>query len=260
MFLSAGLHPLQATSPPRSSNTTSNDYYKMNYSVSNNSSRFATSIREQQNRHQPQFEDADILSSPPRKSAALDKMQARIADAKLHYNSTSNGGYQDPPPKKVAPWKLAKKNAAAAAAANCSIISPRTTSKFVVSNKIMNGDLLKKESKKKQDSSSSSTKKSVMKSFKKGKGMKVKSKKKKSVVTEEDDTVPRGWEFGKKKHFKRHVSSPVNDKAAIQIQRIMRGGMQRLHYFIAKYQWLFKTKDQRTSNEIDHITRYITTT
>lgn len=63
----------------------------------------------------------------------------------------------------------------------------------------------------------------------------------------------KSWDFGKKKVF---VKPPVNRKttaAATNIQRIARGGMQRLHYKVMRLEHLLNSRDQRTQADIDKI-------
>lgn len=62
-------------------------------------------------------------------------------------------------------------------------------------------------------------------------------------------TFPR-WEFGKSKQFDIPVSSARTNKAATTIQRLARGGMQRLHYKIQRYEWLLQTRDERTQADV----------
>jgi len=65
-----------------------------------------------------------------------------------------------------------------------------------------------------------------------------------------EQTKPRGWEFGKKKDFVRHAATPRNNKAAMQLQRIARGGMQRMHFKIMRLQHLLDTRQERTDRAV----------
>jgi hypothetical protein len=55
-----------------------------------------------------------------------------------------------------------------------------------------------------------------------------------------------GWGYGKKKTIVRPPRTPQTNQAATTIQRLVRGGMQRLRYKIARLEWMLETKDQRT--------------
>ena len=61
------------------------------------------------------------------------------------------------------------------------------------------------------------------------------------------------WEFGKRKNFRIPQLTNRNQEAAIQIQRIARGGMQRLHYKILRLNYLLETRHERTNAAIAKI-------
>jgi uncharacterized phage infection (PIP) family protein YhgE len=56
------------------------------------------------------------------------------------------------------------------------------------------------------------------------------------------------WDYGKKKTFARPPSNLRTNRAATTIQRLVRGGMQRLHYRVAKLERMLDTRDQRTTD------------
>lgn len=56
------------------------------------------------------------------------------------------------------------------------------------------------------------------------------------------------WDYGKKKTFARPPSNLRTNRAATSIQRLVRGGMQRLRYRVARLEWMLDTRDQRTSD------------
>jgi hypothetical protein len=56
------------------------------------------------------------------------------------------------------------------------------------------------------------------------------------------------WDYGKKKTFARPPSNLRTNRAATAIQRLVRGGMQRLHYRVAKLERMLDTRDERTSD------------
>jgi hypothetical protein len=55
-----------------------------------------------------------------------------------------------------------------------------------------------------------------------------------------------GWNYGKKKTIIRPAKTPQTNQAATTIQRLVRGGMQRLRYRIARLEWMLETREQRT--------------
>jgi len=62
---------------------------------------------------------------------------------------------------------------------------------------------------------------------------------------------PKGWGFGKAKHFVRpDKACEANQRAATQIQRVVRGGMQRLRYRIRSMERALETREERTRADI----------
>ena len=61
------------------------------------------------------------------------------------------------------------------------------------------------------------------------------------------------WEFGKKKRFTRAPSNETTNRAAVQIQRIARGGWQRLKYRIALLEYKLENRSNITANAVDQV-------
>ena len=61
------------------------------------------------------------------------------------------------------------------------------------------------------------------------------------------------WDFGKKKTFEVPDDNRVTNAAAVCIQRIARGGMQRLHYKVMQLEHMLDTRQERTDEAIAKI-------
>lgn len=95
-------------------------------------------------------------------------------------------------------------------------------------------------------------------SKRKRKSVKPKKTKKKSVTenpkpVRQTETKYKCWEFGKKKSFVPPKNNKKNNAAAIQIQRIARGGWQRMQYKIALLQHKLDTSEECTCFALDQI-------
>lgn len=209
----------------------------------------------------PRYEDA-YLPQTVKKSAAIEKMQAKFAQ----HVANASPKRKDPPPRKVfkAPKEIAELSKVPLPITKTPSTGPSLLLKKIPEPKPLPQQPQREPEAKDENSAKSNIpespttgkpkKKVVMKSYKRGMGMKNKAALKKRVGFSDDErTTPRGWEFGKKKHFVRHESTPRNNKAAIQIQRMAKGWIQRLHFKVQKMQWLLDTRQQRTNSEIAKI-------
>jgi urease gamma subunit len=85
-----------------------------------------------------------------------------------------------------------------------------------------------------------------------------KSKKQKNKVVNAPATKKyQGWGFGKVKEFTLPEDNEETNKAAVQIQRIARGGWQRLKYKIALLQYKIDTTDERIEADKEAIREYV---
>ena len=95
--------------------------------------------------------------------------------------------------------------------------------------------------------------------YKREKKSKKKSKtkrvsKERTPLSKEPKTITtKSWDFGKTKSFTRPDNNAQTNAAAIQIQRIARGGWQRLKYRIAVLQRKLDSHDTDVSTELDRI-------